>query len=173
MRLLATHELVDFARDSVDVGVRIGKGDWPGLRAVKMFPAEYTPMCSPDFLAKAGPFDTPADLRGILRLNSDDIWWRSWFGHMGVEIGPDFDRTSIHVDSQVIESMAAMAGQGVAMLTPRFWVNEIAAGRLVHLFPYVVAESDFWLVYPEHRHATAKIRAFREWLAEEVAAENA
>ncbi|RVT91239.1 transcriptional regulator GcvA [Sphingomonas crocodyli] len=172
VRLLATHELVDFARDSVDVGVRIGQGIWPGLRAIEMFPAEYTPMCSPAFIEKAGPFDTPADLLKVLRLNSDDIWWRAWFAHMKVDVGPDFDKSSIHVDSQVIESMAAMAGQGVAMLTPRFWVNEVAAGRLVQLFPFVGSDASFWLVYPEHRHATAKIRAFREWLAAEVAAES-
>jgi LysR family glycine cleavage system transcriptional activator len=135
-----------------------------------MFPAAFTPMCSPTYVERMGPLDTPADLLHLLRLNSDDVWWRSWFAQMGVDVDVDFDRRSIHVDSQVIEGMAAMAGEGVAMLTPSFWRTEVATGRLVQLFPHVGADSNFWLVYPEHRHNAPKVRAFREWLLAEIAA---
>ncbi|ATE64953.1 LysR substrate-binding domain-containing protein [Rhizorhabdus dicambivorans] len=170
VRLLASHELVDFARDEVDVGIRIGHGDWPGLRAVELFPAEFTPMCSPAYLERMGPFTDPAQLLDTLRMNSDDIWWRAWFSQVGTAIPDDFTRRSIHVDSQVIEGMAAMAGEGLAMLTPRFWPFELATGRLVQLFPHVGRGGSFWLVYPEHRHNAAKVKAFREWLMGEVAA---
>ncbi len=88
---------------------------------------------------------------------------------MGVEVGADFDRKSIHVDSQVIEGMAAMAGEGVAMLTPLFWRNELENGRLVQPFERVCADSSFWLVYLEHKHGAPKVRAFREWLIDEIA----
>ena len=169
VRLQATHELVDFTRDPIDVGIRIGKGEWPGLRAIEMFPAAFTPMCSPSYLAREGPFNDPADMLGLLRLNSDDIWWRAWFAEVGVEVGADFDRRSIHVDSQVIEGMAAMAGEGVAMLTPLFWRRELESGLLVRPFELVCENSSFWLVYPDHKHATPKVRAFREWLLAEIA----
>lgn len=170
VRLLASHELVDFARDEVDVGIRIGQGNWPGLRAIEMFPADFTPMCSPAFIERMGPFTDPRQLLGILRMNSDDVWWRSWFTQMGVEIPDDLDRYSIHVDSQVIEGMAALAGEGIAMLTPRFWPFELATGRLVQIFPHVGGGSSFWLVYPEHKHGSPKVKAFREWLMAEVKA---
>jgi len=170
VRLLATHELVDFAREDVDVGIRIGGGQWPGLRAIEMFPADYTPMCSPAYLERMGPFSDPAQLLGALRMNSDDVWWRAWFTQMGVPIPRDLDRNSIHVDSQVIEGMAAVAGEGIAMLTPRFWPFEIATGRLVQIFPDVGRGGSFWLVYPEHRHGSPKVKAFREWLMAEVRA---
>ncbi|MBD3761087.1 LysR substrate-binding domain-containing protein [Rhizorhabdus sp.] len=170
VRLLASHELVNFARDDVDVGIRIGNGQWPGLRAIEMFPAEFTPMCSPSYLERVGPFTDPAQLLGTLRMNSDDIWWRAWFGQVGVGIPDDFARTSIHVDSQVIEGMAALSGDGLAMLTPRFWPFELATGRLVQIFPHVGRGGSFWLVYPEHRHNAAKVKAFREWIMAEVEA---
>jgi LysR family glycine cleavage system transcriptional activator len=170
VRLLASHELVDFARDEVDVGIRIGQGNWPGLRAIEMFPADFTPMCSPAFIERMGPFTDPRQLLGILRMNSDDVWWRSWFTQMGVEIPDDLDRYSIHVDSQVIEGMAALAGEGIAMLTPRFWPFELATGRLVQIFPHVGGGSSFWLVYPEHKHGSSKVKSFREWLMAEVKA---
>ncbi len=170
VRLLASHELVNFARDDVDVGIRIGNGQWPGLRAIEMFPAEFTPMCSPSYLERVGPFTDPAQLLGTLRMNSDDIWWRAWFGQVGVAIPDDFARTSIHVDSQVIEGMAALSGDGLAMLTPRFWPFELGTGRLVQIFPHVGRGGSFWLVYPEHRHNAAKVKAFREWIMAEVEA---
>lgn len=170
VRLLATNELADFIRDDVDVAVRIGSGSWPGLRAIEMFPADYTPMCSPAFLKRMGPFDDPAQLLGLVRMNSDDVWWRSWFGQVGVAIPSDFSRSSIHVDSQIIEGMAAVADEGVAMLTPRFWPFELATGRLVQLFPHIGRGGSFWLVYPEHRHGAPKVKAFREWLMSEVKA---
>lgn len=171
VRLLASHELVDFVRDEVDVGLRIGDGQWPGLRAIEMFPAEFTPMCSPSYLEREGPFTDPTQLFDTLRMNSDDIWWRSWFNQLGVELPADFvTRKTIHVDSQVIEGMAAVAGEGVAMLTPRFWPFELATGRLVQIFPHVGGGGSFWLVYPEHKHGSPKVKAFREWVMAEVRA---
>lgn len=171
VRLLASHELVDFAQGEVDLGIRIGQGQWPGLHALEMFPAEYTPMCSPAYAARMGAFTDPVQLLDALRMNSDDIWWRSWFEQVGVTIPDDLDRRSIHVDSQVIEGMAALAGEGIAMLTPRFWRTELATNRLMQIFPHVGGGSSFWLVYPEHRHNAPKVKAFREWLIDEVRTE--
>jgi LysR family glycine cleavage system transcriptional activator len=71
----------------------------------------------------------------------------------------------------VIEGMAAIAGQGVAMLTPRFWPFEIATGRLVRIFDHVGRNGSFWFVCPEQRYNNPKVKAFREWLMAEVAAE--
>lgn len=170
IRLLATGELADFSHGEVDIGIRIGRGDWPGLRSIELFPAEFTPMCSPAYLARVGPFDRPEQLLSVLRLNSDDIWWRAWFSQVGVPIPDDFARFSLHVDSQVIEGMAATAGEGVAMLTPRFWPFELATGRLVQIFPHVGRSGSFWMAYPEHKHGSPKVKAFREWLMAEAAA---
>jgi LysR family glycine cleavage system transcriptional activator len=60
----------------------------------------------------------------------------------------------------------------VALLTPLFWRAELASGRLVQLFPLVACDPRaHWLVYPEHKRNRAKIRAFRDWLLREIAAE--
>ena len=80
------------------------------------------------------------------------------------------DGRTLHVDSQIIEGQAAIAGHGVAMLSPAFWQFELLTGRLVQMFDHVGRQGSFWLVYPEHKHNAAKVRAFREWLLAEAAA---
>ncbi len=51
------------------------------------------------------------------------------------------------------------------MLTPAFFKDEVASGRLVQPFPLVCRPGgSYWMVYPEARRRSAKIRAFRDWL---------
>jgi LysR family glycine cleavage system transcriptional activator len=78
-------------------------------------------------------------------------------------------REGLRFDSQRMDGTAALAGQGVAILTPALWSDEIAAGRLVQPFPLVAEDGrHYWLVYPEARRGARKIRLFRDWLLAEV-----
>jgi LysR family glycine cleavage system transcriptional activator len=71
-----------------------------------------------------------------------------------------------------MEGNAAMAGHGLAMLSPLFWKMELAAGRLVAPFDIVSLDGfSYWLVYPEHKRNRPKVRAFRDWLLDQVAQE--
>ena len=73
--------------------------------------------------------------------------------------------------SQASEASAAMAGQGVAILTRALFAAELADGRLIQPFDLVGEDGHaYWLVYPEARRNVPKIRAFREWLLAEIAA---
>jgi LysR family glycine cleavage system transcriptional activator len=79
-------------------------------------------------------------------------------------------RPGIRLDAQAHEGNAAIAGQGIAMLTPFFWRNDLAEGRLVRPFAQVSSRGfGSWLVCAEHRRQTTKIKRFREWLLREIA----
>jgi len=175
VRLETTGKLVDFASTEVDLAIRAGAGHWDGLVADPLIPIDNTPMCSPAFLkreeARLGRRLEPADLLELpLFGNAADPWWTEWFRVAGVEGRPSTTRPGIRLDSQANEGHAAMAGQGMALMTPFFWRNDLADGRLVRPFDIVsrnmMGESDFsyWLVYPEHRRHTPKIKRFCEWL---------
>lgn len=165
VRLDVSSHMADFTRDEVDVGIRTGRGDWPGLIAEKLMSSDFAPMVSPKLIATSGPIRKPADLLRVPLIDPDDPWWMTWFAAAGVE-APDLSkRTEMRVGAQNLAAQAALAGHGAAVLTPAFFHDELADGRLIQPFPLLCsAESDYWLVYASGRRNVPKIRAFRDWL---------
>ena len=53
VRLDASARTVDFTKEDFDLGIRGGKGVWPGLKSHALFPVDMTPLASPEFLARA------------------------------------------------------------------------------------------------------------------------
>jgi LysR family glycine cleavage system transcriptional activator len=49
IRVEATSELVDLRRDRVDVALRHGLGDYPGLEVTCLMAPVLTPVASPEF----------------------------------------------------------------------------------------------------------------------------
>lgn len=169
VRLHSSNTIVDFAREEFDVAVRSVREPGPGLHADRLFTADVTPMASPEFLARH-PLTEPADLLVRPRLSPEDDWWQLWFAAVGITPGCD-QRAGLRLDSQAIEGAAAIAGQGIAVLSPQMWQRELADGRLVAPFAEVASTgASFWLVCLDSRRNVAKIRAFRHWLLAEVAA---
>ncbi len=170
VRLLTSDTIADFAAEDVDVAVRTGRGPWEGLAQDLIVPIDFTPMCSPDFLARHGPVLRPADLLSLPLISQYDPWWTHWLREAGVDVPDGPPRPGVRLDSQAHEGHAAMAAQGIAMLTPFFWRNDLAEGRLVRPFSQVSTRgSAYWLVTPQARRNIPKIRRFREWLLAELA----
>jgi len=174
VRLHADDARVDFARDEADLAVRFGAGKWPGLSSELLLKESCTPMCSPAFLAANGGKFKPADLLSLPQITPQDPVWLQWFHAAGVEIPEGLVRHGVHMDSQAHCGNAAIAGQGVALLTPFFWRVDIAEGRLICPFPKEVDTGEgYWLVYPDHRRNLPKVRRFREWLLAEISRDKA
>src|SRR5688500_1255685 len=170
VKLDANNSLVDFAAADVDVAIRAGEGQWPGLDATRLFEIDYTPICSPWFLEQwkaehGGREMEPADLVDLPRVSANDPWLDHWLRERGVEVPDRPPRPGIQLDSQTAEGTAAMAGRGIAMLTPFFWRYDLTEGRLARPFKEVSSRGwGYWLVCPEHRRHTPKIKRFCEWL---------
>jgi LysR family glycine cleavage system transcriptional activator len=173
VRLSTDNRLVDFSTGEFHAAIRVGRGDWTGLKCHFLFRMAFSPICTPEF-ARAHDLTRPAQLLEIPRLSPRDDWWADWLADVGIAApaaGPD---PGLVLDNQVMEANAAFAGSGIAMMTPLFWREELAAGRLVQPFPHLhVTSRSHWLVYPEGRRNQPKIAAFRDWLLAEVEAEKA
>ncbi len=173
VRLDTTSAMRDLTRGEADLALRAGNGDWPGLTAHFLMPFVQTPLCSPDFLARMGGFERPADLLDAPRIGSPGEW-AVWFAAAGVTPREGTEAPRLAADAQSVEVATALAGQGLALGSPIFFAPDIAAGRLVQ--PFDIAPrygGGYWLAYPEERRRVRKIAAFRDWLLEAVAADPA
>jgi LysR family glycine cleavage system transcriptional activator len=168
VRLETTTRVVDFSREEVDVVVRSGKGQWPGLLSHKLIDVRYTMMVSPALAKRVGGIETPADMAKIELLDRGDAWWQQWFEACGHPFDlPPPDAAPIML--QTITASAAMAGLGGALLVPEFFAQEIADGRLIQPFDIVVDDGNaYWLAFPESRRNVPKIKAFRDWIVGEI-----
>lgn len=166
VRLHTSNELIDFARDDVDIAVRGGQGEWPGLCVHFLMRMPLLALASPEFLEKSAPICGPDDIMRLPRISPDDSWWGVWREQVGgavFEGAPD----GVRMDTQIAEGQAAIAGLGVALLNPILWRDEMKAGRLVPVIDAIAFDpSDFWLVYPEHHRQARKVRLFRDWMLE-------
>jgi LysR family glycine cleavage system transcriptional activator len=171
VRLDTSDAVVDLESGDVDCAIRAGRGGWPGVAADLLLPIDFTPMVSPAFLDRHGPL-RPRDLLDLPLISPHDPWWTVWLREAGVDVPEGPPRPGVRLDSQAHEGHAAIAAQGVAMLTPFFWRNDLAEKRLVRPFEQVSTRGyAYWFVVPEGRRNIPKIKRFREWLIDEIGRE--
>ncbi|MGH6914593.1 MAG: transcriptional regulator GcvA, partial [Geminicoccales bacterium] len=133
LRISTSSHLVDFAREDVDVGIRMGRGVYPGLRVDRLFGEVIVPVCNPQLLEGAHALRLPADLTHHVLLHDDDATgWQLWLELAGVE-GVEAARGPIFTDSAMVVQAAA-EGQGVALARKVLAAGDLAAGRLVQPF---------------------------------------
>ncbi|HYG89717.1 MAG TPA: transcriptional regulator GcvA [Azospirillum sp.] len=163
------HRQLDFPRDGVDLGIRLGRGPWPALAAVKLLEEVLVPVCAPDLAAR---IRTVEDLRGVplLHVASVSEDWPAWLeatgntGVVDVAQGLRFDALHLATD-------AAMQGLGVAVGRRPTVDPQIAAGTLVPVLgPPVPAHAAWWLVGARESAHRPDVAAFRAWLRAEMAA---
>ncbi|KJA08882.1 LysR family transcriptional regulator [Acidovorax temperans] len=174
LRLDTSLKPVDFVAQRIDVGVRYGRGQWPGLAAEKLMDEEVYPVCAPALLAKA-TLQVPDDLRGQVLIHDQSVdtstgfaSWQAWLRHAGVQ-GVPTDR-GLRINNSAAVLQAAIDGQGVALARSVMAHDDLAAGRLVRLFPQVRLESTlaYYVVYRPECIAQPKVAAFRDWLLREA-----
>lgn len=175
VRMTTSNELCDLRAGDADVAIRAGGGGWEGMEHHRLFESEFTPMASPECVARVernlGRNLEPNDVPGQILINPNDDWWQQWFSDNGVPADESvLKRPGIRLENQANEGHAAMAGQGFALLTPLLWKGDVAAGRLQVPFPNCISARGwaYWLVYPAERKLTPKIKRFKEWLIAEM-----
>jgi len=169
LELQSTNALTDFARDDVDAAIRFGYGHYPGLHAELLLDEIFFPACSPNFNGGKLP-QTPRDLAKLPLLRSDDELWRPWFDAAGLAELSEPKRGVLFQDSSNL-LQAAMDGQGIALVRRSLAMHEIAAGRLVRLFKDIDGPSPwrYYFICPPQLLATGRVKAFRDWVFDEVA----
>jgi LysR family glycine cleavage system transcriptional activator len=169
VRLDISPNMVDLESEGVDVVIRSGKGDWPGLTSHFLLTQTFTPVCSPHYIAREGRPGTPGQILNHVLIDRNDIWWPIWFEAAGLPRDASVKRPSIDVNTQQMAAILAVAGSGIALVSPAFVGEDLKSGRLVQLFDVMAKSgSEYFLAYLESRRNTPKIRAFRDWILKEA-----
>jgi len=170
LRVSATMHNVDFAREDVDVAVRHGDGNWPGLDATRLCAEQIFAVCSPKLLAGRDRLRRPADVLKwpLLRLEDQSKAWERWFALAGVAAperlpGPVLNRASMLID-------AAIDGQGVALARTTLAAWDLISGRIVRPFDLSWRPAGtYWIMSPTATAKVEKVSRFRDWLLGEAA----
>lgn len=175
VRLDTSLKPVDFAAQRIDVGVRYGKGTWPGLSAEHLMDEDVFPVSSPTLSRDRGRLRKPADLANEtlihdLSMDADAGFpsWGAWLRAAGAtEVSA---KRGMKINSSAAVLQAAIDGQGVALARSVMARDDLDAGRLVRLFPKISVESElaYFVVYRSECASLPKVAAFKAWLMEEA-----
>jgi LysR family transcriptional regulator, glycine cleavage system transcriptional activator len=181
VRIDVSSSVLDFERDEVDIAIRFGTGNYPGLKVDLLFEDSVFPVCSPALIGGARPIREPRDLLKHTLIHLDwqaqgAVWpnWRMWLLAAGVR---DFgDLPGIHVSQTSLAIQAAIEGQGVALGDSTLVADDIAAGRLVKPFDLTLKgppQLAYFAICRLDFADAPMIKAFREWLLQEAASTQA
>jgi LysR family transcriptional regulator, glycine cleavage system transcriptional activator len=175
LRLDTSLKPVDFVAQRVDIGVRYGAGQWPGLNAEMLMDEEIYPVCSSKLLRERRRLLKPADLLHetlIHDLSMDGHagfpTWEAWLSKAGVKARPDKHGMKINNSAAVLQ--ATVEGQGIALARSVMARDDVASGRLVRLFPKMSFASPlgYYVVYRPECASLPRLTAFRDWLFKEA-----
>jgi len=154
--------------EGFDLAVRIGLLEDSSLVARRLAPVRMALCAAPEYIARHGAPQRPADLAQHNCLSYTYAAARSEWRFVDGEGKEE----AAHIAGRLLANngdvlrVAALQGQGVA-LAPTFILGEdLRAGTLVRLLPaYTPPEVGLYAVYPPSRHLSAKVRSFVDFLA--------
>jgi LysR family glycine cleavage system transcriptional activator len=169
LRVDATNEPTDFTREGVDLEVRHGEGEWPGLMAEPVAEERFLPVCAPGLVAAGSLRAEDLGAHRLIHSVKSQVKWTAWFAAQGLPLPASrrvlFDRSHMSVD-------AAMAGMGIALESTLMLGEALEDGRLVCpvAAPPEMRRATQWLVCPPDRLRHRRVQAFADWLRAEARA---
>ncbi|MFT4000074.1 MAG: transcriptional regulator GcvA [Rhizobium sp.] len=168
LRISASHRMMDFQRDGIDIAIRHGLGGYEGLASERLLDDEYVPICTPEMATALGPSPAVDDLAGLTLIH--DVYRRDWELWLQAAGATRVDAMHGPVFTDGMGAYHAMkAGLGIALMRRSFIAQELADGTLAAPFPIGFASAlAYHLVYPPGALERPAIAALRAWLFSEV-----
>ena len=161
---------VDLIEEGVDCVVRGGVQPDSTLVARRVGQVEFIACASPGYLERHGVPKHPHDLIHHRCIN----YFSSKTGrNMDWDFSKDGERIELQPDGFVALNdgeayhEAGLAGLGI-MQAATFMVNDALGGGKLRcvLSDWRIEPLPVWIMYPQNRHLSAKVRVFVEWIAD-------
>lgn len=170
MEVDLTDRFVDIVEEGFDLAIRGGKPPDPSLDGCQIYDSRYELLASTDYLRSHGYPSSVSELRDhqclILGLTSPAVWrFETSRGPVEVTVNGRLASTNVMA---LLE--ATRAGMGISRLPT-------GAGRfdmigLERILPELrTPGGGLWAVYPSSRHLSPAVRAFIEFVEDQLAQE--
>jgi len=172
LALSFTDRYVDLIEEGIDVSVRFGALQDSSLIARRLTQTQFRVVGAPSYFAKYGRPRTPQDLaaHNCLALTLRDTRLaRDWrFARDGVEtfVSP---KGNMSFSDGAALCDAVRAGYGLAQIHGYYIDDAVRTGQLEPVLEKFKPKVDsIWLVYPQTRHLSPKVRAFVDFMVSRV-----
>lgn len=168
LELVTTARLVDLRREGVDLAIRYGAGNWPGLDVRPLLGEQIVPVCRPGFVPPDEARDPQAVLAGKRLIVETDLpqRWAEWAAANGLTPPDLAGALRFSTTDQVLR--AAERGLGIAIGERAMVDDLLATGTLVSPFSGaadpVLKSASYWLGWPKDGEPTVAARKVARWL---------
>ncbi len=165
---------IDFVEEGYDLAIRLGVPEDSRLVARKLEDATLGVFATPEYLKKRGTPKNLADLsqheciQFVLPSTGKAMPWI--FIDNGNQVDYAFD-SHVRCSEDVLGCVTyARAGGGVFQIYHFITKESIKSGELVEvLLPFSGRSRVFSILYPQNRHQSTKVRAFVDFMLDELA----
>ncbi|RDK11925.1 transcriptional regulator GcvA [Cupriavidus lacunae] len=164
IRVRTSLTLTNFKTGGIDLAIRFGDGEWPGLITHKLMDEALLPVCSPTFNRGKVPRNSEEIATSRL-LHDERFSWALWFKSIGKACYVPRREGIAFTDANLL-LQSTLAGHGIALGRMRLCEDELIRGTLLRLSADVLPISDaYYVVYPEQHASRSQVRDFMAWLA--------
>jgi len=169
LSIMPGFNLVDFQGDGVDLAIRFGKGNYPGLESRFLKEESLVVVCHESLAG--GHRIKPSVLANMPWLIDDSIdmqgSWLEFQKAFGITIPDTAIKLSVNEASAQVE--AVLAGRGISLIRHTLVADMLEVGLLIQPIDFSMpAEYHYYLVAPEAKFRTEKVRTFVSWISSEI-----
>ncbi|MBD9598919.1 LysR family transcriptional regulator [Pseudomonas sp. PDM10] len=156
---------VNLVEEGVDIALRMGALSDSGLTARKIAECRRVVLGTPDYFEKHGEPTCPADLskhQAVIYTLGGNANWQL---HNGTDDQSVIISGRIRVNAAEGLRAAVLAHQGLTMASEWMFAPELANGAVREVMrDWTLPNQDLWAVFPTGRMASAKARAFVQYV---------
>jgi DNA-binding transcriptional LysR family regulator len=156
--------IIDVVSEGIDIALRMGALADSSAVARKIASGRRSVVATPAYLARAGAPKVPADLAHhhalIYSVLSDNWKFRRGETETSVTV-----RGRLRLSAAEGIRAAVLADMGLAVVSDWMFAPELASGAVTRVLPdWMLSPIDLWAVFPTGRLASAKARAFADFV---------
>jgi DNA-binding transcriptional LysR family regulator len=167
--ILLDDRVIDVVAEGIDIALRMGTLSDSTAVARKLATGARSVVATPAYLARTGTPGIPADLvnhHALVYSQLED----TWAFQRREEMASVTVRGRVRLSAAEGIRAGVLADMGLAVTSDWMFAPELASGAVQRLLPeWTLPTIDLWAVYPSGRLASAKARAFADFVGKILA----